>query len=302
MEGREWCGLAAYAWLRGRCEHDGKRVMSSGRIFELDSGEAVLSVREAAETWGWSKTQAHRFIAHLEDKGLINRRSARGSEVDLERKDRQSLERKKPGGSGRFPTIVTAYETATYREAPEDSGTKGNGQSGTKESVEPGTKGSPYTNGDNREKRGDNRKGTPRKSSKKNIKRARERSREEPITRERFNKLRGETAKLIREHLWLGKNPPGDGWNMKRDLDIWTTLVKRYDFDPVELNGAIEVVRDTLPYLEDDPATMRVLYQKKRPHDLKEAIHTWRKRQRSRPQERAVHDGASIADAVRRDR
>jgi hypothetical protein len=67
----------------------------------------------------------------------------------------------------------------------------------------------------------------------------------------------GPAAALIRHHLWQSKEPPPSPdsrpWTMDRDLSIWKRLVEA-GFDPVELNGAITMVR----HLKTDPAPLRL--------------------------------------------
>lgn len=75
----------------------------------------------------------------------------------------------------------------------------------------------------------------------------------------------GDGAALIREHLWLSKNPPppphpsGRPWNMGRDLSIWKSLLFS-GRKAEEINRAIQNIRGVLVNQTGTPLRMSVLY------------------------------------------
>lgn len=73
--------------------------------------------------------------------------------------------------------------------------------------------------------------------------------------RRRLNAI---AAPLIREHLWLGGNPPlgatrrYPGWNMGRELNILARLMKEHDATPEEIGAVVEYARPVLEFGPDE--------------------------------------------------
>lgn len=74
--------------------------------------------------------------------------------------------------------------------------------------------------------------------------------------RRRMNAI---AAPLIREHFWLGKDPPlgatrkHPGWGMKRELNILAGLMKDHDATPEEIGAVIEYARPVLEFGPEEP-------------------------------------------------
>lgn len=88
-------------------------------------------------------------------------------------------------------------------------------------------------------------------------------------------------APIIREHLWLGDEPPrvsgSETWDMGRDLSIAFGFLDRGEVRLDELAGAITVARRTLGLSRDRPLTMRIFQVAGRRDRLHECIAAWRK-------------------------
>lgn len=92
-------------------------------------------------------------------------------------------------------------------------------------------------------------------------------------------------APIIREHLWLGDEPPrisgSETWDMGRDLSIAFGFLERKECTLDELVGAITVARRTLGLSRDRPLTMRLFHVRDRRDRLNECIAAWRKAERA---------------------
>lgn len=92
-------------------------------------------------------------------------------------------------------------------------------------------------------------------------------------------------APIIREHLWLGDEPPrvsgSEMWDMGRDLSIAFGFLKRMECTLDELVGAITVARRTLKLDPSKPLTMRLFHVRDRRDRLHECIAAWRKAERA---------------------
>jgi len=92
-------------------------------------------------------------------------------------------------------------------------------------------------------------------------------------------------APIIREHLWLGDDPPrvsgSETWDMGRDLSIAFGFLQRKECTLDELAGAITVARRTLGLDRDRPLTMRIFQVAGRRDRLHECISAWRKAERA---------------------
>lgn len=92
-------------------------------------------------------------------------------------------------------------------------------------------------------------------------------------------------APIIREHLWLGDDPPrvsgSETWDMGRDLSIAFGFLQRKECTLDELAGAITVARRTLGLGRDRPLTMRIFQVAGRRDRLNECIAAWRKAERA---------------------
>ncbi len=66
-------------------------------------------------------------------------------------------------------------------------------------------------------------------------------------------------APLVREHLWIGKEPPMGatrrypGWNMGRELNILGRLMKEHDATPEEIGAVVEYARPVLEFGPEEP-------------------------------------------------
>jgi len=67
-------------------------------------------------------------------------------------------------------------------------------------------------------------------------------------------KLRGEFAQLVREHLWQSKDPPSKGWSMGREISVRGRLIGEGQ-SPLVINGVVERYKG-------EPATMRIYWSK----------------------------------------
>src|SRR5690606_4714361 len=92
-------------------------------------------------------------------------------------------------------------------------------------------------------------------------------------------------APVIREHLWLGDEPPrvsgSESCDMGRDLSIAYGFLQRKECALDELAGAITVARRTLGLDRDRPLTMRIFQVAGRRDRLHECISAWRKAERA---------------------
>src|SRR5690606_26496071 len=88
---------------------------------------------------------------------------------------------------------------------------------------------------------------------------------EQPIDRKA---VAATLAPIIREHLWLGDEPPrvsgSETWDMGRDLSIAFGFLRRKECTLDELAGAITVARRTLGLGRDRPLTMRIFHVRDR--------------------------------------
>lgn len=92
-------------------------------------------------------------------------------------------------------------------------------------------------------------------------------------------------APIIREHLWLGSEPPrvsgSETWDMGRDLSVAFGFLERKECTLDELAGAITVARRTLGLSRDRPLTMRIFQVAGRRDRLNECVAAWRKAERA---------------------
>src|SRR5690606_1655393 len=92
-------------------------------------------------------------------------------------------------------------------------------------------------------------------------------------------------APLIREHLWLGDEPPrvsgSESWDMGLDLSIAFGFLQRKECTLDELAGAITVARRTLGLSRGRPLTMRIFQVAGRRDRLNQCIAAWRKAERA---------------------
>jgi hypothetical protein len=64
----------AWTWLRLRAAHDDRIDRAGRRAVKVKPGQLAASLRELASAWGWggnSQCRVGRFLASLEEKGLI---------------------------------------------------------------------------------------------------------------------------------------------------------------------------------------------------------------------------------------
>lgn len=76
-----------------------------------------------------------------------------------------------------------------------------------------------------------------------------------------LNALRGEAAVLVREQLWLQKEPPrrfGQDWGMDRELSIWNELVATEP--PEDVNEVIRRLRTVGGFEVDEPLSLTLVY------------------------------------------
>jgi hypothetical protein len=78
-----------------------------GKIVTLDRGQFCCSVRELADTWGWSKSTVERFLTRLKTEAMI------GTDA----------------GTGRL--IITICNYTKYQDVPKERGTANGTPSGT---------------------------------------------------------------------------------------------------------------------------------------------------------------------------
>jgi len=104
-------------------------------------------------------------------------------------------------------------------------------------------------------------------------------------------------APIIREHLWLGDEPPrvsgSETWDMGRDLSIAFGFLDRGEVTLDELAGAITVARRTLGLSRDRPLTMRIFQVAGRRDRLNQCIAAWRKAERA-----SGHIGVILGDLI----
>lgn len=104
-------------------------------------------------------------------------------------------------------------------------------------------------------------------------------------------------APIIREHLWLGSEPPrvsgSETWNMGRDLSIAFGFLEREECTLDELAGAITVARRTLGLSRDQPITMRIFQVAGRRDRLNECVAAWRKTEQA-----SGHIGVILGDLM----
>src|SRR5690606_39274152 len=105
---------------------------------------------------------------------------------------------------------------------------------------------------------------------------------EQPIDRKA---VAATLAPIIRDHLWLGDEPPrvsgSETWDMGRDLSIAFGFLERKECTLDELVGAITVARRTLKLDPSKPLTMRLFHVRDRRDRLHECIAAWRKADRA---------------------
>lgn len=111
--------LGAWTWLIMRAAWKPTKFRIGGKVITLDRGQLCVSVRHLAKQWGWSKSSVDRFLAELEDEGMLGR----------------------DAGHGRL--VLTVCKYATYQDKSEgdrdNPGTLAGHSRDTKEQINKGT-------------------------------------------------------------------------------------------------------------------------------------------------------------------
>jgi hypothetical protein len=110
-------------------------------------------------------------------------------------------------------------------------------------------------------------------------------------------------APLIRDHLWLGDDPPPNvlltdpDWDMGRELHTAKRLMKRAKISLDEMAGAIPLTREVMEF-DDEPLTMRIFNVPGRLDRIHDCVHVWRKLQASKQNGKRVRGVKSVAELL----
>lgn len=74
-DGEPFDRRAAFIDLLLTANHTTKKIFFNGQQIEVDEGQRIISVRNLATRWKWSKSKVERYLDQLEKNGMIKRES-----------------------------------------------------------------------------------------------------------------------------------------------------------------------------------------------------------------------------------